>query len=121
MVDNNTSINKDEIGVVTTTTTVAVTPKDPIDAPPCDTEKPGPSKIWMRDSQGNPSATLTFVTITFWLTAFAYIVSVVTKIGPIEFRPFDSTACLAFFGSTASLYWGRRFVSTKYGESSPSG
>lgn len=76
-------------------------------------EQPKSGWMWIKDSKGNPSASLTFVTIAFWVTTLAYIASIVTKIGPVEFRPFDAGACAAFLGPLAALYFSRRYTDSK--------
>lgn len=73
------------------------------------------SKIWMKDSQGHPSISVTMLAISFWVTTLAYILSMVSKIGPVEIRPFDVGACGAYFGLILSTYVARRFTEAKYG------
>jgi hypothetical protein len=73
------------------------------------------SKLWLKDSQGHPSISVTMLAISFWVTTFAYVLSVVSKIGPFEIRPFDVGACGAYFGLILSTYVARRFTEAKYG------
>lgn len=77
------------------------------------TEKPEASWIWMKNSKGQPSASITFATIAFWVTTIAYIGSIFQKVGPIEFRSFDVAACSAYLVPVLGLYFGRRFVDAK--------
>lgn len=84
-------------------------------APRADTEKPKASWIWMKDTAGFPSVSVTFAAISFWVTAAAYIASIFEKIGPFAIRPFDPAACGSFLGLTMSLYFGRRFTDAKFG------
>lgn len=76
-------------------------------------EKPEASWIWMKNSKGQPSASITFATIAFWVTTIAYIGSIFQKVGPIEFRSFDVAACSAYLVPVLGLYFGRRFVDAK--------
>lgn len=80
-----------------------------------DIEKPKPSWIWMKDSTGYPSVTVTLVTVTFWTTILSYIASIFGHIGPVEFRAFDPASCSALLIPILGLYFGRRFVDARYG------
>lgn len=71
--------------------------------------------FWIRDAAGYGSVTVTFVTISFWVTTLAYILSIFQKIGPIEIRAFDVAACSAYFIPILTLYFGRKFTEAKYG------
>jgi hypothetical protein len=73
------------------------------------------SKIWLKDSQGHPSISVTMLAISFWVTTLAYVLSIVSKIGPLDIRPFDVGACGAYFGLILSTYVARRFTEAKYG------
>lgn len=113
--------------VAPTATTVIVTQSDPVPAPyplpPVFTDstpdivpdKPKASWIWLKDSSGFPSVTVTMLTVSFWVTTVLYIISQFQSIGPVQFRAFDVGACGAYFGSILGLYFGRRFTDAKYG------
>lgn len=73
------------------------------------------SKIWMKDSNGYPSISVTMLAISFWATTFAYIASIFSKIGPVEFKSFDSGACAAYFGLILGTYVARRATEAKWG------
>jgi len=73
------------------------------------------SKLWMKDSAGYPSISVTMLAISFWATTFAYIVSIFSKIGPVEFKSFDSGACAAYFGLILGTYVARRATEAKWG------
>lgn len=75
---------------------------------------PKESWFWMKDSSGNPSASVTFATIAFCVTTIAYLASIVEKIGSIQIRSFDITACSSYFIPILSLYFGRRWTNAKY-------
>lgn len=81
-------------------------------------ENNDPSRVkdnwfWIRDSKGYGSATLTFTTIAFVVTTLAYILSIFSKIGPIDIRQFDVAACSAYFIPILTLYFGRKYVESK--------
>lgn len=73
------------------------------------------SKIWMKDSSGYPSVTITFLFVSFWITTIAYVLSIVSKIGPVDIRPFDVGACGAYFGIIFSAYIARRYTDARWG------
>ena len=76
---------------------------------------PKPMWFWIKDSNGNASASLTFATIAFFVTTMSFIVSILQKVGKVEFRVFDSTACAAYMTPLLALYFSRRFTDSKYG------
>lgn len=76
---------------------------------------PAPGRLWLKDSRGFSSASLTFATVAFWVTVLAYVLSIIQKIGPVEFRPFDTAACSALLLPSLMLYFGRKFTDTKFG------
>lgn len=79
-----------------------------------DDTKVKPSWYWIKDSSGNGSVTVTFVTIAFWVTTLAYVLSIVNKIGTLEIRAFDVGACSAYFIPLLTLYFGRRYTEAKF-------
>lgn len=72
------------------------------------------SWLWIKDSKGYGSVTVTFVTVAFFVTTLAYVLSIVEKIGPVTVRPFDVSACSAYFIPMLTLYFGRKFTEAKY-------
>lgn len=86
--------------------------KDTLDAT---VEKPKASWIWIKDSAGYPSVSITMLAISFWVTTIVYILSIVQKIGPIEMREFNVGASGAYFGLILTTYVARRFTDAKYG------
>ena len=69
----------------------------------------------IKDAKGYGSVTVTLVFVAFWVTTFAYITSLFTKIGPVTFKPFDVAACGAYLGPILTLYGARKFTDAKYG------
>jgi hypothetical protein len=77
--------------------------------------RPSVSRFWMKDSSGFPSVTITFLFVSFWITTLAYVLSIVSKIGPVEIRSFDVGACSAYFGIIFSAYIARRYTDARWG------
>lgn len=76
---------------------------------------PKSSWIWINDSAGHPSVTVTFAFFAFWVTTIAYVLSFFTRIGPLEIRAFDIGATSAYMIPIMSLYFGRRLTDAKWG------
>lgn len=76
---------------------------------------PAKSWIWIKDTAGYPSVSVTFVTIAFWATTLWFVFSIFAKIWEIEIRPFDPTAASAYLGPLLALYFGRRWTDAKLG------
>ncbi len=72
-----------------------------------------PTWYWIKDSNGNGSimATLTFV--SFWITTIAYVLAIFDKIGPISIRPFDVSACAAYFIPVMTAFVGKHMIDSK--------
>ena len=79
-----------------------------------DVTKVADSWLWIRDSKGFGSVTVTFVTVAFFVTSLAYVLSIVERIGPVAIRPFDVGACSAYFIPILTLYFGRKFTEAKF-------
>jgi hypothetical protein len=73
-----------------------------------------PRWYWVKDSKGFGSVTVTLVTIAFWVTTLAYILSIFQKIGPLEIRPFDTAATSVYLIPILSLYFGRKLTDAKF-------
>ncbi len=84
---------------------------------PTDPAKVKDSWIWIKDAKGYGSVTVTFVTIAFFVTTLAYVLSVVEKLGPLVIRPFDVAACSAYFIPVLTLYFGRKHTEAKFNHS----
>lgn len=72
------------------------------------------SWLWIRDSKGYASVTTTFAMIAFWVTTFAYLISILERVGPVAVRSFDVAASSSYFGTCMMLYLGRRWTEAKY-------
>lgn len=75
---------------------------------------PKASWMWLKDTKGYPSVTVTFVTVAFWVTTFAFLASVFGKIGPVEFKEFNETAVGVYLTPLLSLYFGRKWTEAKF-------
>lgn len=75
---------------------------------------PAASWFWVKNSKGEASASVTFLTISFLVTTFAYVAAVFEHIGPLTIRPFDAGACSAYFIPLLTLYFGRRWTDAKF-------
>lgn len=80
-------------------------------------EKVKPSWFWIKNSKGEASATITFLTIAFSVTTVAYIASIFETIGTVVIRPFDSGACSAYLIPLLTTYMGRRWTDAKFSNS----
>lgn len=74
------------------------------------------SWMWIRDSKGYGSVTVTFVTVAFWVTTLAYVLSMFERIGPVAIRPFDVAACSSYYIPILTLYFGRKFTEAKFNQ-----
>tara|TARA_Y100000310_G_scaffold345054_1_gene461442 strand:- start:1825 stop:2106 length:282 start_codon:yes stop_codon:yes gene_type:complete len=70
--------------------------------------------MWIKNSDGDRSATVTLMWIAFIVTTIAYIASMFVQIGPVVFRPFDVGATSTYFIPILTLYGGRRWTNAKY-------
>lgn len=84
-------------------------------------ERPKPGRLWIKNSRGQASATLTFMTVAFIIVSLSYIASMFTQIGPLTMRAFDAGACAAFFIPLLALYGGRKYTDAKYRNSDTPG
>lgn len=77
-------------------------------------EKIKDSWLWIKNTKGHGSVTVTFTTIAFLVTTLAYVLSILENVGPLAIRQFDVAACSAYFIPMLSLYFGRKFTEAKY-------
>lgn len=73
--------------------------------------------MWIRDSKGFGSVTLTFFTVAFWVTTIAYVLGMFEGTIPwvnFKLRPFDVAASASYLGIIASVYTSRKFTEAKY-------
>ena len=77
-------------------------------------ERPKPSWFWMKNSSGEASVSVTFLTIAFVVTTFSYVASMFETLGPLPVRPFDTGACSTYFIPLLTLYFGRKWTDAKF-------
>lgn len=78
------------------------------------TERPKASWFWIKNSAGQASLSVTFLTVSFLVTTAAYVVSMFEEIGPLKLRPFDVGATSTYFIPLLTLYFGRRWTDAKF-------
>jgi len=79
-------------------------------------ERPKSSWFWIKNSAGQASLSVTFLTISFLVTTTAYIISMFEGIGSLKLRPFDVGATTTYFVPLLTLYFGRRWTDARLGE-----
>jgi len=80
-------------------------------------ERPKATWFWVKNSSGQASLSVTFLTISFLVTTVAYIASMFEEIGPLKLRPFDVGATSTYFIPLLTLYFGRRWTDAKFSSS----
>lgn len=70
--------------------------------------------LWIKNTSGQPSASLTFCTIGFAVVTLWLLASIFAKIGHFEIRPFDGSQAMMFELPLLSLYFGRRYTDGKF-------
>lgn len=73
-----------------------------------------PAWYWIKDAAGYGSVTVTMVFVSFWVTTFSYIISMIDHIGPVSIRAFDVAACSSYFMPILCLYFGRKATDAKF-------
>lgn len=66
--------------------------------------------MWIKNTSGQKSASLTFVTVAFIVVTLWLVVSIFSKIGHVEIRPFDAGTAMGYFTPLLALYFGRRWT-----------
>ncbi len=64
--------------------------------------------LWIKNTSGSPSASLTMMIVAFTAIMLWFVLSIVQKVGPFAIRPFSGTESMAVFAPLAALYFGRR-------------
>lgn len=62
--------------------------------------------LWIKNTSGQPSASLTLSVVAFCLTALWYLLGGILELPRV--RAFDAGDAMAFLGPLLALYWGRR-------------
>lgn len=79
------------------------------------------SRIWIRDTRGRPSASLTFAAVAFLIVTLAYACGMLTRVGQVEFRAFDPASASAYLVPILGLYFGRRLTDSRADQAAPEG
>lgn len=69
--------------------------------------------MWIKNTSGQKSASLTFVSVAFSVVTLWLLVSIVSKIGHIEIRQFDAATAMGYLTPLLALYFGRRWTDGK--------
>jgi len=77
-------------------------------------ERPKSSWFWIKNSSGQASLSVTFLTVSFFVTTAAYVISMFEEIGPLKLRQFDVGATSTYFIPLLTLYFGRRWTDAKF-------
>jgi drug/metabolite transporter (DMT)-like permease len=67
-------------------------------------------ELWVKNTSGQKSASLTFVCVGFSVVTLWLVVSIVSKIGHFDIRPFDGSAAMGYLTPLLALYFGRRWT-----------
>lgn len=70
--------------------------------------------MWIKNTSGQKSASLTFVSIAFGVVTLWLLVSIFSKIGHVEIREFDAAAAMGYLTPLLALYGGRRYTDGKF-------
>lgn len=80
-----------------------------------DPDKVVDSWLWIKDSRGYGSVTVTILMISFWATTLAYILSLFEgEVYGFKFKHFDVAAATSYFGACLATYTARKWTSAKY-------
>jgi hypothetical protein len=69
--------------------------------------------MWIKNTSGQKSASLTFVAVAFSIVTLWLLLSIFSKIGHIEIREFDSSSAMSYLTPLLALYFGRRWTDGK--------
>jgi hypothetical protein len=76
------------------------------------TETPKKSWLWIKNSSGKASATITFLFVAFWVTTFMFIGGHIetVEIGSfaLKLKDFDAAAAAIYYVPLMALYFKRR-------------
>lgn len=65
--------------------------------------------IWIKNTTGQASASLTMTVVAFLVVTIWLLVSIVAKIGHVEIREFDAGQAMGYLTPLLALYFGRRW------------
>jgi len=77
-------------------------------------------RIFIKNSKGEQSVSLTMVVVSFILVSILYVLSAFDSIGNVKLRTFDSTATSIYFVTVCGLYFGRKQTDKKHDDHSQS-
>lgn len=68
---------------------------------------------WIKNTQGKPSASLTFVTVTFAIVMLHMLVSIFVNPFGLAINPFNASEAMIVLSPLLALYFGRRHTDLK--------
>lgn len=68
---------------------------------------------WIRNTKGEPSASLTLIMVAFTLVMLHMMLSIFVKPFGLEISPFSATDAMVILTPLLGLYWGRRSTDVK--------
>lgn len=68
-------------------------------------------RIFIKNTEGEPSASLTMVMVSFLIVSAWLILWIVASAFHIPVPPFDATSAMAYLTPQLGLYFGRRYTS----------
>lgn len=69
--------------------------------------------IWIKNTKGEKSASLTLVMVAFVIVMFWMVVSIFINPFGFEVMPFDASEAMMVLTPLLGLYWGRRNTDVK--------
>lgn len=71
------------------------------------------ARFLLTDTNGKKSLSFTMSVVAFTVVMFWLVLSIFTKVGHFEIRPFSGSDAMAVLGPVLSLYFGRRYTDGK--------
>jgi hypothetical protein len=68
-------------------------------------------RIFIKNTEGEPSASLTMVMVSFLIVSSWLVLWIVASAFHIPIPPFDATSAMAYLTPQLGLYFGRRYTS----------
>ena len=70
-------------------------------------------ELWVQNSSGQKSASLTFALVGFVVVTFWLLLSIFSHVGHFDIRAFDSATAMGYLVPFLSLYFGRRWTDAR--------
>ena len=63
---------------------------------------------WLKNTDGKPSSSFSMMIVAFSIVSLWLLLSIFTKVGHFEIRPFSGTEAMAYLSPCFMLYYGRK-------------